>query len=162
MKVSENEKCSGCPYETLSNTDAAYLAGLIDGEGCLCITKKKPNGGMRSAPYECCLVVEMSCEAIIRWLMETLGGCCRTHQSTWPGGKLMYRWVALTEHSICLVARLCPYLRVKKEQAKVFIAFRQGMDAYKLSCIGKRSVRIPAEELEKREALRLQMRALNA
>jgi hypothetical protein len=82
-----------------------YLAGLIDGEGCI----TRQNGRWR-------LQVAMTHEPTIRWL-GTLGGTVR-ERSVVGNRQPCWRWILARQADVhaCLTA-LLPVLRVKATQA---------------------------------------------
>lgn len=148
--------------KTVSETDAAYVAGLIDGEGCFCITRKKPTGRKHSPSYEAHLVVAMSNASVLAWLKDLLGGWDQFHVRKLPSGKQMYRWQAKSEDSVRIAKLLLPYLKVKRKQAELFIRFREQLSSYKLTKQGEYTKRISDEEIAARESMRLEMALLNA
>lgn len=160
-KVSEVQGCEGCPHNKVPTIDLVYAAGLIDGEGCFCLTKKTAKGKHYSPAYEGHLVVCMTNEPVINWLHRTFGGWKTTHRKL-KSGKQLYRWQALGAHAGCLSLLLSRFLKVKKKQAKLFFRFKRTMSSYKLKITGVKTLRISAKEIKRREMLRLEMRALNA
>jgi hypothetical protein len=98
-----------------AETDLAYLAGLIDGEGSVTIVSHRG----RDHPI-CC--VYNSHEGALLWIQQTFGG--RVHRV----GKRPLRWkqefvwkVGPQAGAIILAACL-PYLKIKSLQAELFIA----------------------------------------
>ena len=58
----------------IRESDAAYIAGLFDGEGSIDFTKRKEK--KRSGTYNCRRVsmeISMTDQSVIRWLHEVLG-----------------------------------------------------------------------------------------
>ena len=94
--------------------DLAYLAGIIDGEGCLHVPR---NGG---APL---LAVTNTDEALIDWLSQ-LGGYVspvrRTNgQSHW---KPAWLWQVHGQADLAaLIQRVLPYLKAKETEARAVL-----------------------------------------
>ena len=58
----------------IRESDAAYMAGLFDGEGSIDFTKRKEK--KRSGTYNCRRVsmeISMTDQSVIRWVHEVLG-----------------------------------------------------------------------------------------
>ena len=54
--------------------DAAYLAGLFDGEGSVDYAKRyKKIGNRRSLTWNILMRIQMTDESVLRWVCETLG-----------------------------------------------------------------------------------------
>ena len=123
------------------DTVYAYLAGLIDGEGCISIRKTFQNGKDQFKPM---VEVGMTDIEPVRLLQKTFGG------SYWPevvrDMKLpVTKWRVTGTHVIPVLEPLLPYLRAKKKQAEVALAL-----AYRIHHWPKP---MPKEETEFRRTL---------
>jgi hypothetical protein len=94
----------------ISDVDAAYIAGLIDGEGSISYTRKHPK-----------VMVYNTSKELMEWIQKTLGfgTVCldvkRKRNNKW---KLCYMYEATNFHDIyALLSRVLPYLKLKKEKA---------------------------------------------
>lgn len=142
------------PISTLDARTAAYLAGLLDGEGSFQVTRHK---SMTAYPRVC---LAMTHKPVMSWVAELLGGISvwvnnHTAQRRNPMWKPQYI-VAVQGHravALCKVVR--PYLRVKQEQADVILAFP-------VEARAGRSVRLDPVLNEKRLYAYVRMRELNA
>lgn len=85
----------------------AYIAGILDGEGCISLSQK---GAWT-------VQVGMVDQPLIEFL-GTIGGTVRREDRTAKGCQLLYRWRLLAAEDVrgFLVAVL-PYLRVKRARA---------------------------------------------
>ncbi len=113
----------------LSPTEAAYVAGIIDGEGTIFIARTKTPKHFRLTVR---VSVQMTHKPTIQWLFDKVGGCLydATHLrrgGKWankPHHKHIWEWRV---HSLPLAARLMrtimPYLITKREQAEVLLEF---------------------------------------
>lgn len=136
-------------------TVLAYLAGIIDGEGCIRIAKLS---GKHYSPYAPCVNCGMTNPAAIELLHATFGGSIRW---AWPSGKnaspckpLRYWYLNGTESVARALRLLYPHLRVKKAQATLLLDF----------CFNKQDGRkggITQDEHRWREELYLKVKKLN-
>jgi hypothetical protein len=97
----------------------AYAAGIVDGEGCLTLNRRKHRNGEHSDVYQCMVSVTNNSERLLYWLQKHFGGavCERTgHSYEWR----LYR---ITEQEAFLTTIL-PYLLVKEEQAHLLLEIR--------------------------------------
>lgn len=97
------------------NTTYAYLAGLIDGEGCISIRKTFQYGKDQFKPM---VEVGMTDIEPMKLLKQTFGG------SYWPelvrGMNLpITKWRVTGSHVIPVLEPLLPYLLAKKKQAQI-------------------------------------------
>jgi hypothetical protein len=132
----------------LSETDYAYLAGLIDGEGTISIY-------LNSRGYYITQVsITQVNEPLIRWLQEMFGGNVHNVKNNNPA-KHQERWkwqitsTLMREH----LPRALPYLRLKKRHAEIAIQFLSGR------CRGGNPITDP--DLPTQEELCEEIRELN-
>lgn len=85
----------------------SYLAGIVDGEGCVGY-HSNGNGGTRFV-----VEVKMTYEPIIDWLKNTYGGAKCYKPSTNPRWKDQWRWRIQGKAALALYAKLQPYLKLK-------------------------------------------------
>jgi len=106
-----------------TETDLAYLAGLVDGEGCIRIkrTKAYKCQGRQTPGYHASISVRMVDEPSIAFLHETLGGWyyLEKHRAK---GRPMYCWQASDQKAATILRALLPYLRLKLDQAETVLA----------------------------------------
>ena len=100
------------------DSQLAYLAGIIDGEGTFYISPA-PNFRHR-------ILVVNTDERMIRWLLANFSGLyyARTSKKN-PHWKLKYEWILVKSDIIPLCEALIPYLICKKEQAELMISLRK-------------------------------------
>ncbi len=135
----------------LSETQVAYLAGIIDGEGTIGIY-----GGNPSVPayYHLVLIITNTHEALIDSIRGWIGGAkapTKPRESVLSPGWQLVLW----QHRASGVIRLCrPYLIVKSAQADLALEFMENW-------VGFRGRSVPEAEVERRKAYALRMRDLN-
>lgn len=100
---------------------AAYLAGIIDGEGSITFA----NNGKGRWP---CLAIDVtSCDVeLIDWLHSEFGGTKRTRKSTNPLWNDAYVWRVKKASAVRLLMEIQPYLRITKKKVRADIAIRWG------------------------------------
>lgn len=94
---------------TIAN-DLAYLAGLVDGEGCLFVSL--------SGSRACRLEITMTDRTVIQWLEKKFGGFITS------GGKKLPKctWVLSRREPLeDTLTRLDPYLICKRAQARAMV-----------------------------------------
>lgn len=123
----------------------AYLAGIIDGEGCLTIGAGR-KGNVTN--YNAVVVVASTSEKLIKWLQTHFGGNYYKSGRANEKWKQAYIWRFLRKADIeKLLLAILPYLIIKREQAIALLEF----------------VRLPRymENPEKREELYQKLKLLN-
>lgn len=111
----------------VTETEAAYLAGLIDGEGYIGIKKHKAyrSQGRRSPGYHARIQVRMVDEPAIAFLAETLGGRYYREKPHSKRGRPLYCYQASDAKAEHVLRTLLPFLRVKRLNAETALAFRK-------------------------------------
>lgn len=123
----------------------SYLAGIIDGEGCLTIGAGKKGNVTNYNPV---IVVTSTNEKLIKWLLHNFGGNYYKAGRIVPNCKQAYIWRFLKKAEIeRLLLAILPYLIIKRDQAISLLEF----------------VRLPRyqETPEKRETLYQKLKAMN-
>jgi hypothetical protein len=97
----------------LSDVDAAYIAGFVDGEGCIMAEMRRDVVAIRLSAVNTKLPV-------LEWIRDTTGvGCISCKQWSNPRHAPSYTWVAQSEAAQTVIQQLLPYLRVKHAQARL-------------------------------------------
>jgi hypothetical protein len=103
-------------------TDAAYLAGLIDGEGCFSIARmRRPDGSVRS--FTAFLSVGMTDPAVRGVAASVNLGTLQVRPQAKSGWKRCHVWRVGAVECRRLIPTLLPYLRFKKAQAEVMLKY---------------------------------------
>lgn len=105
----------------LSDIDKAYLAGFIDGEGCICFLKQTRKNRERYTP---CITIVNTNKEIIEWINGKIP-YFNLHVSTRPKNhKDMYIIETRKQMPIKYILQMMiPYLKVKKEQAELMLEY---------------------------------------
>ena len=98
------------------------MAGLIDGEGCIEILKRKRPECKRKIYYCARLRISNSNKDLIEWLKNSFGGWIEKREI---GGnyKDAYVWVITYSKIEPLLIKILPYLKVKKKQGEILRKF---------------------------------------
>ena len=109
----------------LKATDFAYVAGIVDGEGCIYIGKNKPNRHRNMTTYALFVTVTNTNEWLIQWLRFSFGGSItKTVRKAKPNQKDAWTWCVAAQQGASFLRLVTPYLRVKKYQAEVALRFQ--------------------------------------
>ena len=107
-------------YE-LSETDKAYLAGIIDGEGSIGIQVSSRRSPTESPRYFAYLMVSQSDKEFLERLQKKWGvGGVYGHQNASPRNSLSrtsYKWGMQSKQAAFVLEAVLPYLVMKKPQA---------------------------------------------
>ena len=106
----------------MSKKTAAYLAGLIDGEGCLEIQKRKKKECIGEIAYVPRVRICMTNKEIIEWLRNSFGGYIFERAANGNQRK-SWTWALLYRKVKPFIDAIYPYLRVKKKQAEILKKF---------------------------------------
>lgn len=141
----------------IQETDKAYIAGIVDGEGHVTIhrnaSKKSMETLQRKTPMYCPWVSVCNTNVeVLRFIQENYGGSL--HLS--PNKRRIPVWnLVLTFRAAQrLLTDIVPYMRMKKSIAEVVLAFYENAET-------NDKVGVTREEIERRESLFQQARALN-
>jgi hypothetical protein len=113
-----------------NNTDLAYLAGLIDGEGTIRYHEKRrkdprsrqPDGKYLQRNWQ--VSVFNTNLLVLEWCRKTFGGYLTEKGSgSLPGSKKTnYVWWLTSKKSRDVITACLPYLKIKKQRAEVFLS----------------------------------------
>ena len=144
-------------------TEKAYLAGLIDGEGSLCAYQFKEHGKLRSY-HVCALKVTMTDKKIIEWCKNiTNTGYTCSHKVP-KGRKKQWDWTVRNKQLDYLLPIILPFLRVKAEHATKILKIRNlilGSEKERNKKEFSKS-KLKSENWYQRDQLRNQIKTLNA
>ena len=104
-----------------------YLAGLIDGEGCLSAWKYWNAKRTDCAPYHqfsCRVSITNTSLYLMKWLVEHFGGGFLCKRESTEKHKASYEWRPKGQaNTKRLLLAITPYLVIKKDQAKLLLEF---------------------------------------
>lgn len=127
-----------------TDTDLAYIAGLIDGEGYIGVKKSQPYHrltGRVNPGYHARLQIRMVDEAAIKFIAETMGGWYYTEKPHATKGRPLFCYQS-SEAAVERILRLVlPYLRVKRPNADAVLELR----ALQLNAISHHRTKVVGE-----------------
>ena len=136
----------------------AYLAGLIDGEGCLYIGNVKQGKYGNGLQWHSMLKITSCDEELIIWLENTFGGS-KDSRYRWTSKQKftrpVYNWQATGPMLDYILPIVKPYLIIKKKQCDVMLRYR-------LTSKNIGSKRLSDEVIAQRLLLMSEMRNLNS
>jgi hypothetical protein len=140
----------------MTTTEAAYLAGLIDGEGTVqivCIRKGSP----WSPSYSVRVFVSNTNVRLMDWCHQR-GASVRalTSRGTWPQRRPCFRATWTTRAAATVLAEVLPFLVVKQEQARCALDLSALNRAWKMKANG-----LSTDDIAAREALKVEINRLN-
>ena len=152
------------PYEVVTikgRTDRAWLAALIDGEGCITTTMAQPTTG-KNESYAIVVQVRMSDRECLDRIVAITGMSHVQAEALSPSmangnQRPASCWKIAGENAATVLAEIYPYLLIKKRQALV----AWNLQRLKDGITTKRGIAIPAENMEMRRELHRVIRALN-
>jgi len=111
-------------FENITDIEWAYLAGILDGEGCIALNKQrtKRNGKVYSY-YTLFVTVGNTDYSLIKWLSDTFGG--KYYPSTRKENRRqVWTWCVASQKAEDMLNHVRKYMIVKKDQAELAIVFR--------------------------------------
>lgn len=108
----------------MTQTDLAYIAGLIDGEGCIRVKKSNPYKcqGRVTPGFHPTIQIRMVDEPALKFISECLGGWYYKEDSRTSQGRPLFCYQATDKKAEYILRSLLPFLRVKKDAAKNVLA----------------------------------------
>jgi len=102
----------------MSKLTASYLAGLIDGEGCLDFGTQKTESKIYYRPR---IRITMVDKKMIEWLQKSFGGGFETRIFKDSNCRTAYTWNLSGYKLKPFLLKICPYLKLKKPQCIVLL-----------------------------------------
>ena len=133
----------------LTETQLAYVAGIIDGEGCIRVNRQGAN-----RPVVRVHVTNTS-KLLVSTLEEWFGGYVWSEDKSYiPNAKLRYVWEVSAIQAEEFLRLVEPYLLLKKEQARIALQIRETM-------VRRGRTPVAPDVLARRETLAAELRKLN-
>lgn len=104
----------------MTETEKAYIAGIIDGEGSIMLQRVHKN----DFPSPCVSIASTTLE-LLEWIKEVFGAGTIIHKKNYNPEvhKECYSYVVKFDNAIDMLKQIYPYLliKVKKERARLII-----------------------------------------
>lgn len=158
------------PYEKViyDPLKLAYLAGIVDGEGCLTIYKVAPAkyNRFQNPQYRSTLKIANTNVALMDWLNKEFSNMNSGHKQHLRSifkknsthERWIYEWEVQGYRLVDILTQIQPYLVLKKRQCEVLLAFRS---TYINRSFGAHKPLCPKIIAQREEHL-LEIRKLNA
>lgn len=101
----------------------AYIAGILDGEGCITIIRQKRKSYKLGWQYQLRIIVSNADRWLCYFLKQEFGGSVQECFS--PTNTKMYRWYLTSRKALNFLEAVLPYIHIKKSQAEVAIEFQK-------------------------------------
>jgi len=104
----------------LTAAERGYIAGLIDGEGCIRIKKGGSHPSAKSYTYLTCLEVANTYRPVLDWLCDLFGGRVTADRRKEPTHQQCYHWAITGRSALGVLAEVRDLMRIKS--AHVWLA----------------------------------------
>ena len=102
--------------------ELAYFAGIIDGEGCICLRTSK---SARKHIFATMIQISNTDLRLLQWVQRRFGGMIHPHARHRGNRKPSFQWAALSDDIASILEAILPYMIVKREQAELMLAYRK-------------------------------------
>jgi len=138
----------------LSETEAAYLAGIIDGEGCVSV-------GWRLKKYLTpTLQITNTRLELLEWVKARCGGSIYSPAEKRPNRKPSHLWTTAGQKALNVLREVRPYILLKGEQIDLLLALPR-QSTKERDSLGRIKAKMGPEELAQNRELVAKMRELN-
>ena len=140
-----------------------YLAGIVDGEGALVISKhsSKHKSGYN---YQARLEISNTVKGLCDWIQKNFGGTVSAYtrnQTPKNARKTVYRWLCQGERLTHICELIYPFSVIKQEEIKTILEMRYRLQK-PVSFKGKQGVQsLQQSELDARHQLFLKLKSLH-
>ena len=108
----------------MQQTECAYIAGLLDGEGTFSAGVKANDN-----EYYARVAIFNTDLDVLKWIRKTTGfGWVGKGSGSSDRDRVVYCWSVSGRQAEPIVRELIPFLQIKKRQAKAWIVFRSTFD----------------------------------
>lgn len=125
-------------FDKMTEADAAYFAGFIDGEGCIFISKA----------HNLVLTATNTHKGVIDKFLNVIGGSVKIRPQR-QRQREVFRWQVNGQRALMFLEKIFPYLVVKKQEAELAMNFQK--------CFVYTNRKITPEIWQEREAVRIQL-----
>lgn len=115
------------PYmNRMKQIDLAYMAGIMDGEGLICIVPIRRKDCADNVPaYRLMIRLSLCNEWLCRWFKMCWGGSVYTAKhSNYPERHQIWEWSVSNQQAYRFLIVIKPYLILKRDQAELAVKFQ--------------------------------------
>ena len=135
----------------MKETDAAYLAGLIDGDSTISVKCEGEAKGNKYSPY---VSIANTNREVLEWCKDLIGvGAISTKKTTKKNHEESYAVTWVYDRALYVAEQCLPYLKIKKTRAELVLQWKD--------CTPRNGY-YTEEMKDKKEKLILKIKILNA
>jgi len=141
--------------------DYAYLAGVVDCDGCIQIKKFRQGNSFQ---YDCTILTNQVDSGAIDYLHGRFGGKVYRNNRYNPSPthkQIVYRWEVRGQEAADIAKRIAPFLRIKKAQAQLLVRYRD-IQNHQMRIPRGRGHPLEPHEVALREECYLEMKKLKS
>ena len=142
----------------MNDFSVGYLAGIVDGEGCIYVNKRKPHGRRKTTGYSVKVCVSITSYDLVEWFIDNAKLSSIFHKKDPPGNRKP-SWLCTWNASKAewLLESILPHLVIKKRQAALGLELLRHLRQTPVN----RGECICDEHLEYRESIKKKISTLN-
>lgn len=147
-----------------TDTQAAYMAGIMDGEGTFFIGNYSGNRKNGDKHFQTVIAVATTDKSLMDWLVNVFGGSFRAYtpkQMAKNSRRQVYRWQATSNRLLHICQIILPYLVIKKRQAEIMIEIRNTFNEEQNIKGRQHTQNLPKGTLEIRQQLMDELKLLH-
>ena len=153
----------------ITEIEKSYLAGLIDGEGCIYVDRYRDRRNKTgNISYVLRLKISMTCKKTIEWVREIISQefecgniyTCKGKEFIFTNRKPMYE-IKFSKNLIKFIGYIYPYMITKKDRAEAVFEWETTRFENNLRNRASQFLPIPKELLDKKEEIYNKFRVLN-
>lgn len=138
----------------MNTNELAYLAGIFDGEGTVCVCKRKAYGAYLTPRYTLLVAIQLGELSTIEFLSKITNKHFIHIKPVGNRRKISYRLTWSSNQGAEFLRQIIPYLHGKKEQAILAVEFQEQTSSQ------SRGIPLTEDQLALRETFYLQLRLL--
>jgi hypothetical protein len=142
----------------IDNWQIPYMAGIVDGEGCIYVNRRKASGRRKTPGYGVKVVISITNQQIVEWMKVNMSlTSIHYHQ---PEGNRKPVWSCTWNNSAAetLLTKIQPYSIIKSKQIGLGLILLQHL---RLSRKGGYGIVTPETDVQFRENIKLEISKLN-
>ena len=109
----------------MRKSDLGYVAGIIDGEGCISIAKIRKSNRTGGFEYNLRISVEHTNEWLIKWLQFNFEGSVHFRKRGSDKWKGTWAWQIAASKAAEFLLLILPYLKIKQSHAELALQFQK-------------------------------------
>ncbi len=104
----------------ISETQKAYIAGMLDADGCVGISRRKSKSDAYEWDFAVRIVITNTNYDLIFWLKDVTGiGCAFKNKTAQKKNwNVVHRWQVVSNQAIELLEEILPYMIIKRDRAE--------------------------------------------